>query len=295
MHSESPRWEKMTDDKINDEFVESNSTYFQDVDIARAHLICTLFSRGIEQARDSKGSDSIGGGDKTFVVALGAVSCSFRKEVNPFEKYEMWTRVLSWDQKWVYIVTHFVRKGAVSPRKLTLYPGQKNPNGGQSFVDNKEDAVIASALSKVVFKKGRLTIPPEVMLQVSGLLPPRPSDLALTPRHIRPVPIQKNFATEIYNVPFRFFERLDVVWEATRNALVPESEQKCRPAKRQSYDESEEKEIEWTWDMVEQERRRGLETAVKLHGLDGLVGEFTAEADALGRHSDLWWFLGLTY
>lgn len=74
--------------------VESNSTYFQDVDIARTHLICTLFSAGIEQARKSKGQGILG-------AALGAVSCSFRKEINPFERYEMWTRVLSWDRKWV--------------------------------------------------------------------------------------------------------------------------------------------------------------------------------------------------
>ena len=72
--------------------VESNSTYFQDVDIARTHLICTLFSTGIEQARKSKGQGILG-------AALGAVSCSFRKEINPFERYEMWTRVLSWDRK----------------------------------------------------------------------------------------------------------------------------------------------------------------------------------------------------
>lgn len=276
--------------------VESNSTYFQDVDIARTHLICTLFSRGIEQARNSKGQGFIGGGNKAFGVALGAVCCSFRKEINPFEKYEMWTRVLSWDRKWVYMVTHFVRKDAVKPRRFSMYPNQKNKDAGTRRVDNKEDAVIASALSKIVFKKGRLTIPPEVMLQASGLLPPRPADLALLQTQVYPAPTKHNIAQQIFDMPFRAFEKLDIVWEAARNNLLPEPEQPRDESRDASPDGTAlEKVSEWTWMKVEEERIRGLEMASKLGGLEGLPREFTAEADALGKHSDLWWFLGLTF
>lgn len=276
--------------------VESNSTYFGDVDIARTHLICTLFSQGIEQARKSKGQGIIGGGNKTFGVALGAVCCSFRKEINPFEKYEMWTRVLSWDRKWVYIVTHFVRKDTVKPRRFSMYPRQKNKNGGTRTVDNKEDAIIASALSKVVFKKGRSTIPPEVMLQASGLLPPRPADLALLQTEVYPAPTKRAIAQQIFDVPFRAFEKLDLVWEAARNSLLHEPEEARDESRDGSPDGTTGKKInEWTWAKVEEERLRGLEMANKLAGLERLAGEFTAEADALGKHSDLWWFLGLTY
>ena len=281
---------------VSDEILESNSTYFQDVDIARTHLICTLFSRGIEHARRSKGQGLIAGGNKAFGVALGAVCCSFRKEINPFEKYEMWTRVLSWDRKWVYMVTHFVRKDVVKPRRFSMYPGQKNKGGGTRLVDKPEDAIIASALSKIVFKKGRLTIPPEVMLQASGLLPPRPAEMALLQTEIYPAPAKRLIAQQIFDVPFRFFETFDLVWEAARNAVLPPLESE-RPQSRDGSPDGTavEKTSPWTWEKVEEERLRGLEMANKLAGLEGLVGEFTAEADALGKHSDLWWFLGLTY
>lgn len=255
-----------------------------------------MFSAGIEQARRSKGQGIIAGGNKAFGVALGAVCCSFRKEINPFEKYEMWTRVMSWDRKWVYMVTHFVRKDVVKPRRFSMYPRQKNKNAGTRLVDKAEDAIIASALSKIVFKKGRLTIPPEVMLQASGLLPPRPTDLALLQTEIYPAPAKRAIAQQIFDVPFRFFETFDLVWEAARNALTHDPQEERLQSRDGSPDgTTAEKVSQWTWEKVEEERLRGLEMANKLAGLEGLAGEFTAEADALGKHSDLWWFLGLTY
>lgn len=195
------------------------------------------------------------------------------------------------------MVTHFVRKDAIKPKSFSMYPRQKNKNAGSRQVDNKEDAIIASALSKIVFKKGRLTVPPEVLLQASGLLPPRPADLALLQTEVYPVPSKRAMAQEIFDVGFRFFESLDLVWEATRNMLTSEPEDASNQSRSGSPDPTTTttKGDQWTWDMVEQERLRGLELASKLGALDGLAGEFTAEADALGKHSDLWWFLGLTY
>ena len=198
--------------------------------------------------------------------------------------------------RWVYMVTHFVRKDAIKPKSFSMYPRQKNPNAGSRNVDKKEDAIIASALSKIVFKKGRLTIPPEVMLQTSGLLPPRPADLALLQTEVYPVPRKRATAQQIFDVGFQFWEKFDLAWEATRNMLIPEPEEARDQSRDGSPDETGTKKgDQWTWNMVEQERLRGFELASKLGALDGLAGEFTAEADALGKHSDLWWFLGLTY
>ena len=194
------------------------------------------------------------------------------------------------------MVTHFVRKDAIKPRSFSMYPRQKNKNAGTRNVDKKEDAIIASALSKIVFKKGRLTIPPEVMLQASGLLPARPADLALLQTEIYHTPAKRALAQGIFDIGFRFFENFDLVWEATRNMLTSAPEEARDQSRDGSPDETARaKSDDWTWDMVEQERLRGLAMASKLGALDGLAGEFTAEADALGKHSDLWWFLGLTY
>lgn len=272
---------------------ESNSTYFSDLDIARTHLICTLFSAGIEQARKTKTTGEIGGGNGAFGVALGAVSCSFRKEIMPYEQYEMWTRVLSWDGKWLYLVTHFVRKDAVRPRGFTLYPSQKGKKSDLKYLDKKEDAIIASALSKCVFKKGRLTIPPEAMLQASGLLPPRSPDTYLIPTKTFHTPSKRPLAADILDVPFRAFETLDKAWDATRQSWFPEAvvEQDEKYADGLQEQEAE----QWTRMKIETERAKGMELANLLAGLDGLEREFTAESEALGKHSDLWWMLGLTY
>ncbi|KAL9102075.1 MAG: hypothetical protein Q9163_002724 [Psora crenata] len=281
---------------IINQMVESNSTYFQDVDIARTHLICTLFSAGIEQARKTKGQGIIGSGNNAFGIALGGVVCSFRKEINPFEKYEMWTRVLSWDRKWLYIVTHFVRKGQVKPRRFSMYPQQQTKDAGTRLVFNKEDAVTASALSKIVFKKGRLTIPPEVILQASRLLPPRPAEVPLLPTQVVAAPAKRQIAQEIFDVPFRAFEKLDTIWEAARNSILPEPKPQRAESRGGSPDgTATDKTSDWTWARMEAERARGMEMAKHLGNLEGLTMEFTAEADALGKHSDLWWFLGLTY
>lgn len=193
------------------------------------------------------------------------------------------------------MVTHFVRKDAIKPKSFSMYPRQNNKNAGTRNVDKKEDAIIASALSKIVFKKGRLTIPPEVMLQASGLLPPRPADMALLQTEIYPAPAKRAMAQQIFDIGFRFFENFDLVWDATRRMLRPELEDRDQSRDASPDDTATKKSDHWTWDMVEQERLRGLGMASKLGALDGLAGEFTAEADALGKHSDLWWFLGLTY
>lgn len=203
---------------------------------------------------------------------------------------------MSWDRKWVYIVTHFVRKDAVKPRRFSMYPNQPNKDGGTKRVEKTEDAIIASALSKVVFKKGRLTIPPEVMLQASGLLPPRPADLALRPTQVYPEPTKGHMAQQIFDVPFRLFEQLDLVWEAARHTLTRDPEAPRHQSREGSPDgTAAEKAEAWSWEKVEEERVRGMEMANKLGGLEGLTAEFTGETDALGKHSDLYWFLGLTY
>ncbi|KAI1106158.1 hypothetical protein F4804DRAFT_59920 [Jackrogersella minutella] len=173
----------------------SNSSYFSDVDIARTHLVCTLFAKGIDQMRG--GTAAYTGSKKpVFGLALGAVSCNFKRELRPYEEYEMWSKILSWDEKWIYIVTHFVRKDAAKPRNYSLYPEQSpsqsrrnsaelsdeklsrrssldSASSGNSDGDDvKSDKhIFATALSKCVFKSGRKTVSPELMLQISGLLP----------------------------------------------------------------------------------------------------------------------------
>ncbi|MCJ1463382.1 hypothetical protein MMC07_001989 [Pseudocyphellaria aurata] len=153
----------------------SNSTFFADLDVTRIHLLARLFGKGITKLRKTpsmvSGPDGVPAKGKLMII-LGGTHCSFRREIKPLQAYEMWSRVLAWDQKWIYIVTHFVKPGGSIARKnknKTQTATEKTPPAPDS------NRVLASAVSKYVLKLDRLTIHPEVLLHASDLLPPKPS------------------------------------------------------------------------------------------------------------------------
>jgi len=243
----------------------SNSSYFSDIDIARTHLVCTLFAKGIAHFRG--GTAAITGSKKPlFGLALGAVSCSFKREIKPYETYELWSRILSWDEKWIYVVTHFVRKGAVMPRKYTLYPQQnceaqeqlrRRGSDLSTFSEGGNDAVIATALSKCVFKSGRRTVSPTVMLLESGLLPTEESP----EKHTNEGPVSFSCSSSDSGID-----------------MGSDSEEDESPLA-----------------SIERERERGMKVASALAGKaqKDLEDEFTADNDALGRHSDGFGMVGV--
>lgn len=278
----------------------SNSTYFSDVDIARTHLICTLFSTGIEKVRGGT-SGLVKGKTSSFAVALGAVSCSFRRELKPYESYDMWTRILAWDEKWLYVVTHFVKKGAkIEPNEFTLYTRQNSVNGSSrnsprgSVVsisggsrrdslagvasDESKCAIAASALSKVVFKNGRITISPEVMLEASGVLPPKPSETKKEHHdQLAETQIKANIAELAASqiAPIKTMQTVDD---------LESSNSESSRSRGSSVDESSNLD-QWTWDMIENERKRGLKVASALAAQSLLENELN-DTEALGRHTD---------
>ncbi|TEA12468.1 putative thioesterase atnL [Colletotrichum sidae] len=122
----------------------TNSSYFSDADVARAHLMSTLFAAAPARTRGPGGRSSGSG-------------------------FGLWTRILAWDDKWFYVVTHFVRKGAGCPGESSLYPIQ-TPRGGSGEAETEGD-LYATALSRCVFKSGRKTVVPGDMLRLAGLVP----------------------------------------------------------------------------------------------------------------------------
>ena len=164
-------------------FHKSNSTYFADMDIARAHLVSYLLKNWLRGT--SRPSNTLTpmpehlklDGSRRVSIALGAVSCHFRKEIPPFTKYEIWTRVLCWDEKWFYIVCHFVKCGAVAPAQTSSSDtGHTNGNtsrttkSGSTQIDPPSAAIYATGITRYVFKEGRITVPPELFLTACGLL-----------------------------------------------------------------------------------------------------------------------------
>ncbi|KAL2204171.1 hypothetical protein CC79DRAFT_1344333 [Sarocladium strictum] len=159
----------------------SNSTFFSDADVARSHAVCYLLRTAWDNANnnrktrlvlDPKTNEPMKG---TLSIVLGSVECSFRKEVSLFQKYEMWTSILSWDRKWVYTVTYFVKKGTAKPTEWL------DPSFAKAKTRNSSDAaggwernILATSVAKYVFKLGRFTVHPAILLNDAGLLPERP-------------------------------------------------------------------------------------------------------------------------
>ncbi len=102
-------------------------------------------------------------------MVVAGVSCTFRRELKPYEAYEIWTRVLSWDEKWVYFISHFVRSGAVRKRKAFLLGAGKAVAKPDRMPAEK--AVLATAISKNIFRIGRNTVPPEKVWRAAGAWP----------------------------------------------------------------------------------------------------------------------------
>lgn len=234
----------------------SNSTYYSDLDVSRSHCVSHLLKPGMEAisanavtqcVRDKQGTVVKGG----MGIGLGAVFCSFRKEIAPLQGYEMWTRVLCWDRKWLYLLTHFVVKGTVRPAKwdnencgdASWLFGKSSQSKTATLKEGEtlEKYVIATAVSKYVFKVGRFTVHPSILMEKSELLPERPGGWRYGPDEVG--------------------DENEDLGEVDLDA-----------------------EDGWDWKRVEYQRREGMKFAAQFAGLDGLNGLFDGgDKGALGR------------
>ena len=122
-----------------------NSTYFLDLDIARTKLLTRLFQtywwwsydNGHENSKKKHSLSNIP------YVPVAIVQCQFKRELKPFQKIKISSRILAWDRKWLFVMSKIVTD------------------------DNK---VCAIAITKYVFKVGRLTIAPEEYLKFCNFL-----------------------------------------------------------------------------------------------------------------------------
>ncbi|EME86538.1 uncharacterized protein MYCFIDRAFT_162130 [Pseudocercospora fijiensis CIRAD86] len=253
----------------------SNSTYFADLDVARAHYVGAIIRTGLARlnAGDQEGlpKSNIEAKGK-YVVALGAVSCFFQRQIEPLQRFEVYTRVLSWDRKWLYIVSHIVKKGSIKPDSYVLQPWKNRSKRSNAQKEQNEDLskhIFASSLARYVFKKGRLTINPEIVLERSRLLPPRPEGIGYPPR------AEGNAS----NAATPFTPATPAVnGEALGTDISSELNSKLAGVKGAEGDD-------WTWEHMEKERLRGLELASHFDALNGLHNELRA-GDVLGKYGD---------
>ncbi|KAK0342653.1 hypothetical protein LTR91_022167 [Friedmanniomyces endolithicus] len=265
-------------------FHKSNSTYFTDLDVARAHTVGCLvrtglarLNRGDEEGLPAETKSAKG----SYSVALGAVSCFFQKQIEPLQSFEIYTRVLSWDRKWLYLVSHVVEKGAIKPDAYVLQPWKKSKRRSEALKREDDDLrkhIYASSLARYCFKKGRLTINPEIVLERSRLLPQRPTNVGLPPRTeassiATPAEVAQTSAssgdlTGPETVATEISTRLDDYAEHVGDG--------------QTVDDDG-----WEWNDMERERLRGLETAVHFDKLSAVHNELRA-GEVLGEYGDYW-------
>ena len=293
----------------------SNSTYFTDFDVARLHLLVCLVSSGMVKTGTELGKGARVG------IALGAVSCNFRREIKPYQAFEVWTRVLAWDQKWLYTVSHFVKKGSVKPKGWTLQPWRKVRLGNNKeravneltaeevtklerivTAENEGNlaqgaispsatpahpAIFASAIARYVFKHKRLTIPPERILRNSNLLPPEPIMLE------RPPPLKsESSSSSIVNesspAPDTALLSIPGASKIATASSASEPSSTNVNGNVTSNGNDEARVDSWTWTRIEAERQRGLGIAEHLARLEELNGEFNYDGGlALGEYTDL--------
>lgn len=215
-----------------------------------------------------------------LLVALGGNACIYHREIPLYKRFEIWTRILSWDRKWVYIVSHFVEAGAFKPPRYILQPskgvkpwvvkGEKMDEFKGMSEEEKKSAwrkrIYASSVSKYVVKKGRLTIPPELVLQRSEMLPPKPPGAKST--------------FEMGYMPPK-------MEEGKQEQGTPESGSTF-DVLEESLFQNEDSEDEWTWEKCERMRLKGLKLAQHFDALDGLRKAFDGGEDGvMGVFTDL--------
>lgn len=125
----------------------SNSTYFADLDIARTKMVCIIFQTLFCNYYDNVSGEFRGKSLKNLpFIPVATVQSTFKHELTVFQRFTIKSRVLSWDGKWLFILSKFVTK--------------KNGN----------ERVNCISVTKYVFKKkGRITIIPQEMLKECGL------------------------------------------------------------------------------------------------------------------------------
>lgn len=179
-------------------------------------------------------------------ITVGSVYCSFKREIKPFELVDIQSKVIGWDKKWLYVLSFYLRSSR---------------EGGEV-----KKTLLATAITKYVFKKDRLTIPPERILRASGFLPPRPDGAGVTPAISNDVsgagtPAEKEgiaSAAGVDNSLVREVLKIDPDQVPEQATL---DEQKKNNSDSWSADE-------WTWEKIEEERLRGLQVVEGFSTLD---------------------------
>lgn len=122
----------------------SNSTYLVDLDIARTKMVVIVFQKlfmrfwGNENGEFRRKSLQ-----NSPFIPVATVECVFTNEILVFQRYDIISSVMAWDNKWLYVLLKFV---------------------------TPEGKLCSICVTKYVFKKkGRITMRPREFIAEIGL------------------------------------------------------------------------------------------------------------------------------
>lgn len=170
---------------IDINFHKSNSTFFLDADISRAALFSRLFSQALVDiaclSRDlhASGEDTAKGVSykhrllPAASLILASTHASFLRPIAPLERYDVVSRVLSWDPTALFFVTYFINPD----KEIRLSaPGEKEMEASDILgpAEIMKDATMRKALfavlvSRYVVRLGRQKITPQDLIVAAGL------------------------------------------------------------------------------------------------------------------------------
>lgn len=241
----------------------SNSTYFADMDISRTACATPLYTPGswiVSKELDEEiAAAAVAEGKPRptkklpMFIALGGTFCSFKREIKPLERYELKSHMAAWDDKWMYIITYFIKP-------------ERKKGAGQTLA--------AIGLSKYCIKKGRLTVPIERVLRASGFLPARPdaapSLSAATMAALSEADLSSTATPRTQDgLTDTTLDEVKLVEEVTKlGDHAPEVLQKQQKENAASWTEDE-----WSWERIEEQRKKGLEMVNGFISLDDKLHE----------------------
>ncbi|KAJ6590603.1 hypothetical protein DFH09DRAFT_976043 [Mycena vulgaris] len=146
----------------------------------RLHVSNSSYAKNLDACRLKSAVASLPG----FIraggwIGLGGLHFLFLSEIPLFARVEQRVRFASWDNKWMYVIVRVVTLPSTDQRKKARstsnqdipardFPGKFQPNS----VEPDGAIVHCIAISDMVMKIGRVTVPPAVALACEGFSQP---------------------------------------------------------------------------------------------------------------------------
>jgi hypothetical protein len=151
-------------------FHKNNVTYFTELDICRTETTLNALHYYFKNCYLT--------GKKIAFVPLASIQNHFMKEIKPFQNYEMHTKIVSWGNKWFWLITIFTINEKIKEIINPINENDLNLNVPENLPplylnykngDKFGKRVCCLSLGKLVFKDGRKTLPPWEAIKLANI------------------------------------------------------------------------------------------------------------------------------